>query len=95
MCAQNMRELLTPPGAETFIFPSFSRHIEKPLDLQLSIVLKKFKSLVFGSAVLDQIAKSGFPISLLEYIKLCESHTRRKTGSESHGFCHVFQPRRE
>jgi hypothetical protein len=30
---------LTPPGAEIFIFPSFSRHIEKPLDLQFPTVL--------------------------------------------------------
>jgi hypothetical protein len=35
-----MRES-TPPEAKTFIFPSFSRHIEKSLDLQFLIVLQK------------------------------------------------------
>jgi hypothetical protein len=53
-----MREL-TPPGAETFIFPSFSRHIENSLICSFQKCYRS-QCVVPGSAVSVQIAKSDF-----------------------------------
>jgi hypothetical protein len=58
MCAQNIREL-TPPGAETFIFSSFSRHIENSLTRSFQQCYRS-QCVVLGSAVSIQIAKSNF-----------------------------------